>query len=604
MAWVRQRKFCRDLEPTTLERFCNEKMHKGYLFGLAFDVYSQQLAKLNAVSRKALRFVSRNRPAWWQQLVLSCVFATVAILTFTRCSSNPAVVGGVTTYHYDNRRSGIQAKETILTPANVNAASFGKLFTLPVDGQIFAQPLIAANVIMTDGKAHNVVFIATEHDTVYAFDADVPSTQPLWSKSLLQTGETTVPAGDTISTDIEPEVGITSTPVIDPNQSVIYVVSKSKLVQNGQTTYFQRLHALTLKTGEEALKGPTVIDASVPGNAPDAVGGMVPFNPLKSLQRSALALINGNVWLAFSSHTDNQPYHGWLLGYSSTDISQQTYVFNDTANGSEGGIWMGSNGPSTDGSGNIFLSSGNGSFDAGSSDYSSSALRLTQGSNKSVQVGDFFAPYNQQLLSGDDDDFGVMGSIILPDQPGPVPHLLLTADKTSTIYLIDRDHMGSYDPAADHVVQALKVSPNHIKQNGLFFNNTFYVSGDSAPMFAYAFNPATEQFQSTPSSATAQVFTCAGGCYVGGSSPTVSANGTNNAVLWTVDATQFKIPGPGVLHAYDPADLTHELYNSTQAAGNRDQATNANKFSTPMVANGHVYVSGNGAVDVYGLLAQ
>lgn len=557
--------------------------------------------------------MSRYHHLSWRHLVLSCVFATGSILTFTQCSSTlPGVA--VTTYHYDNHRSGIQTGETILKPANVNATSFGKLFTVRVDGQVFAQPLVATRLKMADGKTHNVLFVATEHDTVYAFDADTASAQPLWSKSLLQPGETTVSAEETESDDIAPEIGITGTPVIDPSQNVLYVVSKSEIAQNGQTTYFQRLHALKLETGAEVQNGPTVIQASVPGSAPDAVNGQVPFNPLRSLQRCALALINGNVWVAFASHGDVEPYHGWLLGYSAADISQQTYIFNDTPNGSEGGIWMGSNGPSSDENGNIFLNSGNGDFDdnysgfgdsndSNQSNYSSSSLRLTPGPNKSVRVRDFFTPQNQSLLSAYDNDFGVMGSILLPDQPGPLPHLLITGDKSSNIYVINRDDMGLYDQSADHAAQIVKLSPYGTKQNALFFNNTLYMSGDSAPMSAYPFNPTTQQIQATPSSSTAQEFTCAG-CYVGGSAPTVSANGAHNAILWTVDATQFLVPGPGVLHAYDPADLTHELYNSMQAAGNRDQAANANKFSTPVVANGHVYVSGNGAVDVYGLLGR
>ena len=262
---------------------------------------------------------------------------------------------------------------------------------------------------------------------------------------------------------------------------------------------------------------------------------------------------------------------------------------------------MGSNGPSSDGKGNIFLATGNGSFDSTQSNYSSSSLRLTTGPNKSVRVADFFSPYNQQLMSAYDNDFGVMGSVLLSDQPGPVPHLLVTADKTAFIYLINRDSMGSFDATTNHVIQTVKLDPASTHQNALFFNNTLYLSGDKAPMYAYPFNPTTQQFQITPASATPETFTC-NGCWVGGSAPTISANGTSNAILWTVDATQFAVPGPGVLCAYDPADLTHELYSSTQAAGNRDLAVNANKFVTPVVANGHVYVSGNGAVDVYGLL--
>ena len=273
-----------------------------------FDVYSQY--SLTTIPERP-RLVHDYRHPSLRRLVLSCALAAAAILTFTRCSSSTGpdveLKSAVPTYHYDNQRSGIQSKETILTPANVNATSFGKQFTLKVDGQVFAQPLIATNVIMADGNAHDLVLIATEHDTVYAFDADTASTQPFWSTSLLQTGETTVPAAETGSKDIQPEIGITSTPVFDPNQNILYVVSKSKLVQNGQTSYFQRLHALKVETGAEALNGPTVITASVPGSAPDAVNGQVPFNALKSLQRSALALIDGNVWVAFASHGDNSP---------------------------------------------------------------------------------------------------------------------------------------------------------------------------------------------------------------------------------------------------------------------------------------------------------
>ena len=289
----------------------------------------------------------------------------------------------VTTYHYDNMRSGVQSKETVLTPANVSQGSFGKLFSLPVSGQVYAQPLIVAQLKMSDGASHDVIFVATEHDMVYAFDADTASTQPFWSVSLVPASETTVPAGDTDSKDISPEVGITGTPVIDEQHGVLYVVSKSKAVVNGQTTYPQRLHALGLTDGKEMLNGPTLINASVNGIAPDAVNGKVSFNELRSNQRTALALINGTVWIAFASHGDVGPYHGWLLGYNSSDIRQQTQLFNNTPNGTLGGIWMAANGPSSDSSGDIYLTGGNGDFGVAQSNYGCSSVRLRTGKTKS-----------------------------------------------------------------------------------------------------------------------------------------------------------------------------------------------------------------------------
>ena len=218
-----------------------------------------------------------------------------------------------------------------------------------------------------------------------------------------------------------------------------------------------------------------------------------------------------------------------------------------------------------------------------------------------MSVVDSFTPSNKDYENAYDWDMGVMGSVLLPDQSGPIPHLLITADKLGEIYVINRDSFGGYDPMANHVVQTFLGGPNHLKQNGVFFNNTFYLSSDSASMYAYSFDPATEQFNTTPSSATSQVFSCVG-CYIGGSAPVVSANGTSDGIVWTIDATGFNVPAPGVLHAYDATDLTHELYNSTQAGSNRDQASNAVKFTTPVVANGRVYVGGSDAVAVYGLL--
>jgi hypothetical protein len=507
----------------------------------------------------------------------------------------------VSTYHYDNMRSAVQPQETSLTPANVKSTAFGKLFSVSVDGAVNAQPLIATNITMSDGQPHTLLLAATENDSVYAFNADASSTAPYWQVSLLETGETAVPYADVISHDIMPVIGIVGTPVLDPVKGVLYVVAKSK---TSSGTHVQRLHALAIQNGSEITNSPVTITAGIAGTASDAVGGQVSFNALKQNQRSALALNNGTVWIAWASHGDNQPYHGWLLGYNSSDLSQQ-YVFNDTPNGSEGGIWMAAGGPAFDSAGSLYVESGNGEFSEADNNYASTALRLTPGTgaNGTMVIADYFTPFNQASLTSVDADFGVASNLLLPDQTGPVPHLLITADKDSDIYLINRDNMGKYSSTTNYVVQTFFSSTQHLKQNFVFFNNTLYVSGDSSPINAFSFNPTTGLFQTSPSSSTSEVFTCTS-CYAGGTAPTISANGTGNAVLWTIDNTAVSVPGPAILRAYNPGNLAHELYDSTQAAANRDQAANAVKFTTPVVANGRVYVGGVNSVTVYGLLSQ
>jgi hypothetical protein len=532
------------------------------------------------------------------------------MLGTTQCGSNqqsgsskapagpPSI--SVATYHFDNARSGIQSQETILTPTNVNSTAFGKLFSVPVDGIVQAQPLIAGNVTMSDGQSHDILFIATQNDSVYAVDASNGSAAPFWKVSLLNAGETPVSANDVQCADIQPTIGITGTPVLDTTNQILYLVSKSK---DASGNFHQRLHALKFLDGSESLNGPAEVSASVPGSASDGLNGVVQFNPKMQLQRSALALSNGTVWITWASHCDLQPYHGWVMGYNSSDLSKQTYVFNDTPNGTEGGIWMSSGGPSFDASGNMFLVSGNGDLNTTSGDYGESAMRLTPNATGSLVVADYFSPFNNDYLTYYDADMGISGAVLLPDQAGPIAHLLVTADKLSTIYLINRDNMGQFNSTTNDSVQAFAPCNCRLHSNLMFFNNNLYVGSDNQPLAAFAFNPTTQQFATTPGSVTAQSFSCGTGCYIAGTSPVVSANGTNNAILWALDNTAFGAPGPAILHAYDPANLATEFYNSSQAAGNRDQAGNAAKFTSPVVANGHVYVAGNGSVTVYGLLA-
>jgi len=490
----------------------------------------------------------------------------------------------VLTDHEDNNRDGVQANETILTPQNVSSSTFGKRFSLPVDGYVYAQPLYVANYPMADGQTHNVLFVATEHDSVYAFDADGhnPSSGFLWHKSLLNSGETSVPSSDVTGGDLTPEVGITSTPVIDPSTGTLYTVAKLK----SGTSYFQRLHALNLADGSEKFNGPTNITASG-------------FNALTQNQRSGLLLANGAVWISWSSHGDGGSYHGWVMGYNAANVSQQVAALNLTPNGSKGGIWFGGGGPSYDGNGNIFVCVANGTFDAdsGGRDYGSSAIRLALGSGNTISVADYFTPHNQSSLSSSDADVGSSSPILLPTQSGPTPHLMVTQNKNSTVYLMDRDNLGKFKASSDTDLQNFQpvTSTSEAQKHDMtFFNNRLYFASDNTPMMAYTFDPSTERFNTTPAKSS-HSFGRVGAA-------TVSANGTANAILWVIDVTGWKSGTPGILYAYDATNVGNLLYTSSQAANNRDQGAGAVKMTAPTVANGMVYVGGIKAVTAYGLL--
>ncbi len=511
----------------------------------------------------------------------------------------------VLTHHYDFYRSGVQSHETALTPDNVNSATFGKLFSLTVDGQVYAQPLWVGGYVMADGKPHNILLVATAHDSVYAFDADGanPPAGYYWHVNLLGQRETTVPAADSQSRDISPEIGIIGTPVIDRKAGVIYAVAKSKLVSSGVATYYQRLHALSLANGQEMMNGPVTIRPVVNGLGEGSSGGKIAFNSLTENQRAALALADGSVWIAWASHGDNPPYHGYLMGYNASDLRQQTGLFVDTPNGTDGGIWMSGGGISVDQGGNLYLASGNGTFDAytgGGVDYADSALKFIPGS-KGLDLATSFTPYDQNTLSVDDLDFGTSACTLIDDPGGPYPHLLVTADKTGRIYLVDRDKMGGYHQNTNQDIQDFSDGGFHIFATPAFFNNTLYLAGRDGPLSAWTFDPKTGLFNTTPVTAPNSAFGC-DGCYVGGGTPSVSANGTANAIVWMLDNSQYS-KGPAVLHAYDPA-LATELYSSSYAGGHRDQAAVAVKFTTPTIANGRVYVGGDLAVTVYGLFSS
>jgi len=500
---------------------------------------------------------------------------------------------GTFTHHNDNKRTGQNTNETVLTPSNVNQAQFGKLFSYAVDGYSYASPLYVANVSIPGIGFRNVVYVATEHDSVYAFDADGLTSTPLWKVSFLQSGATTVPCADVGECgDIPNEIGITGTPVIDPASGALYVVAKTR----ESLSYVQRLHALDITTGAEKFGGPVVIQASVSGSGDGTT--TVTFNALRENQRPGLLLSNGIVYLGFGSHGDNRTYYGWILGYDATTL-QQVLVFNSSPDGTEGGIWQSGGGLATDATGNIFFATGNGDFnaDTGGRDYGDTVVKLsTLGT-----VVDYFTPHDQGNLSVQDFDLSSAGPTLLVDQPGPNPHELITAGKGGTIYVINRDNMGHYNSGSDsQIIQALvDVLPHGTIVEGnfsapVFFNNYVYFCAVNDNL--KAFQLSNGLLSTAPTSQSAVIYPDRGGSFA------VSANGASNGILWAMqDNTANGTPANGILRAYDAGNLTNELYNTSQARS-RDALDVANKFSIPLVANGKVFVVSQTQLIGYGLL--
>jgi hypothetical protein len=516
-------------------------------------------------------------------------------------------------YHNDLASTGQNLSETALTPANVNASSFGKLFSTSVDGQVYAQPLYVPGLTI-GGSAHNVLFVATEHDSVYALDAD--SGAVLWQKDFLQAGERTLTTSDVGTNDITPQIGITGTPVIDSAGGTLYVVTKATTAPAGTNAStantVQRLHALDITTGNEKLGGPVVVSASVNGTGAGNDGaGHVPFDALRNNQRGGLILENGVVYISWSSHGDNGPYHGWVMGYNASTL-QQTAVFNDTPNGANGGIWESGGAVAVDAAGNFYLTTGNGTFDTAldaggmpsQHDFGDSVLKLALGPASSsatnqngngwgLKVVDYFTPDNQASLNASDTDVGSGGTLLLPDSAGSTahPHLLLTAGKAGEIYLIDRDNMGHFDPNANHVVADLPGALNAQLGNPAYFNgDVYYATPGFGTDNAKELSIANGVLSTSPVSRSSDTFTWRGGTV------SVSANGSSNGIVWALDG------GSNQLRAYSAAGFGTELYTSAPAANGRDALGKVVKFSVPTVTNGHVYVGVSGAVVGYGLL--
>jgi hypothetical protein len=507
--------------------------------------------------------------------------------------SSPGVVMSLTTYHNDLGRTGANTNESVLTPANVNAQQFGKLFALPVEGEIYGQPLYLPNVTIAGQGTHNVVYVATQHDMVYAFDADGKSTTPLWQKSFIDpaAGITPVASGDIADgyEDIQPEVGITSTPVIDTTTGTIYVVAKTK--ENG--SFFQRLHALDVTTGAEKFGGPVVIQPSVPGvGAKDDGTGNVVFDPVINLQRPGLQLLNGTLYVAFGSHGDFDPFNGWLLGFDAHSL-HQTIAYAPDADGAGGSIWQAGGAPAADSAGNIYVLVANGDFDVpgGGRDYGNSALKL-QPSGSTFRVVDYFTPFNQQELDDNDFDLGSGGPVLLPDQPAGPPHLLLGGGKEGKLYVIDRDNMGRFNAADDSQIVQTVVLSGPLFSTPAVWQDKVYIGALGSGVKCYRINAG----HLTLASESPAIFGYPG------TTPAVSSNGNSHGIVWALQVDQHG-DGPAVLHAYDANDVSRELYNSSQA-GDRDQAGTAVKFTVPSVVNGRVYVGGGGQLTVYGLLSK
>ncbi len=530
---------------------------------------------------------------------------TVTVTTSNQLYSASATVyitnyPGTFTYHNDNLRTGQNLSETVLTLSNVNQNQFGKLFSYPIDGMAFASPLYVANVSIPGQGYHNVVYVATENDTVYAFDADGVTTTPLWQVSFLKSGVTTVPCADTGECgDILTQIGITSTPVIDQASGTIYVVAATK---EGTSTWVQRLHALDITTGAEKFGGPVVIQASVPGTGSGSSGGKLAFDPLRENQRPGLLLNGGVVYLSWGSHGDNSPWHGWVIGYNATTL-QQAMVYNVTPNGNGGGIWQGGGGLATDATGDIYYVTSNGNFDAntGGVDYGDSIQKLSP----SGTVVDYFTPHDQSNMDVNNLDLGAGGPVMLVDQTtGSYPHLLITAGKSGTIYVINRDDLGQYNANNDsQIVQSLVGAlPNGTAESGNFSTPVYfngYVYFGAVNDTVRAFQLTNGKLSTAPTSQSAEIYGIRGASFA------ISANSTSNGILWSLQnngaSADSDVGNPGVLFAYNANDLATELYNTSQA-GSRDTLDNAVKFSIPLVANGKVFVAGQSQLTAFGLL--
>ncbi len=533
-------------------------------------------------------------------------------------TSPDAPLVSVTTYHNDNARTGANTNETLLTPAAVNTNSFGRLMTYPVDGFVFAQPLYVPGVEIPGQGVHNIVFVATEHDSIYAFDADSnagPNGGLLWKTNLgipplSNNGE----FGDryyvNFYSNITPEVGITGTPVIDLASGTLFADILTREV-TATTNYYHRIHALNITNGTEQPYSPVTVAASVTGTGVGGNGTTVSFEARQENQRPALTLAGGILYVAYAAFEDTDPYHGWVIGFNATNLEQLTnFVFNTTPDATvagfgthagEGGIWMGGNGLCVDTNNNLFFETGNGSFSANTNggDYADSFVKLS--STNGLAVADYFTPYNQLTLANIDADLGSGGPVLLPDCVGSPthPHLIVGGGKDANIYLVDRDNLGKFNPADNsQIVQEFSIGSGTFGIYGspAYFNYQIYYQAKGGVMKAYTITNA--QINPAPNSVSSTSFAGYG------NTPAVSANGADNGIVWAIetDGADPSDTGAAVLHAYNATNLALELYNSSQNFA-RDNPGPGVKYTVPTVVNGKVFVGAQYALSVYGVTA-
>jgi hypothetical protein len=545
---------------------------------------------------------TRTFSGWFRtkHLIATCgkiaLIGLTALLTSLAASAQTSIL----TQHYDASRTGQNTGETILNPSNVNSTSFGKLFGISVDGYVYAQPLYVPGVTTPGRGTHNVLYVATEHDSLYAFDAD--NSSELWWVSFLINGATTVTPDDVGGTqDINPEMGITGTPTIDPTTNTLYVVVNT--VESGNIIY--RLHAIDITTGAEKFGGPVLITASVPGTASDGNGTTVPFNPQWANQRPGLLLLNGYIYIGFSSHGDNGPWHGWVLGYNASTLAQ-TGAWCTSPNGKGNGIWGAGSGLAADAAGNIYVSTGNGDDTvqtpppppSATIDYGDSIVRV--GLTNGVPVPtDYFTPYNQASLDSGDVDLGSGGVLVLPDQPGPYQHILVQSGKQGSMYVVNRDQMTTDN---SHYCNGCSNDPEIIQTVSLggglwsmpaYWNSQIYVWSSGGHLEVYSVMDGTLSQSPTSQSGETSTFP--------GSTPVISSDGTSNGIVWAVESDAYYHGGPAILRAYSATNVSNLLYGSNLTNG-RDTLAPAVKFVVPVVSNGKVYVGAEKEVDVFGLL--
>jgi hypothetical protein len=528
--------------------------------------------------------------------ILLLILACALVIRYETVASAAPTFKGVLTYHNDNMRTGRNQGETTLTLKNVNSSTFGKLFGLSSDGLVDAQPLYAPNLNVA-GANHNVLFVASEHDTVYGFDADTGAT--LWQKTMLQGTE--VPSDDRGCGQVTPEIGITSTPVIDlatGPHGTMYLVAMSK---DSSGNYYQRLHALDVTTGEEEFGGPIAVAAKYPGTGDNSQGGNVIFDPKQYKERAGLLLLNHVIYTSWSSHCDFRPYTGWIIGYNESTLAQ-TSVLNVTPNGNEGSIWAAGAGPAADSTGNIYFLDANGTFDTSlnpngfpvNGDYGNAIMKLSIKKGQ-LAVADYFNMYNTVSESEADEDLGSGGALVIPnfkDSSGVVHQLVVGAGKDQNIYVANRDNMGKFNPNNNNQIyqEVTGALAGQVFSMPAFANGRVYYGAVGDAIRAFAFN-SSGLLNMIPQSAT--------GTHFGypGATPSISGSTRANLILWATENSS-----PAVLHAYNANNLAQELYNSNQAAGGRDRFGNGNKFITPTIASGKVYVATQTGVGVFGLL--